>query len=284
MGLKRIRKPSDDALTRVRWDQLESILAVYYKNQGYQVEHVGTGGASGQRYDGGIDLKLRKGDEYVVVQVKHWNTRQVPHNEVHQLLGVMTTQQATRAILLTSGEFTHAAKLAANKAGQIELVDGRALRDMVGPLVDIEKTELAPAKLSLVSGFRMPKKKEDIPLGVRLLLVAISFLVMLWVIRTAIGNFNNEMHKLSQQSVARAEAAAHKAQAAQTARPNVVHVQASKPVQPLPSVQAEVSQPKYETWGAPSQPRVEEVSAVGPKETAAERKAREAYLRAIPEV
>jgi len=57
----------------------------------------------GSRYDGGIDLKLRRGDEYVVVQCKHWNAKQVPHNDVHQLLGVMLSESATGAIFVTSG-------------------------------------------------------------------------------------------------------------------------------------------------------------------------------------
>src|SRR3546814_11101965 len=62
----------------------------------YDVEHTGTG-ASGTKFDGGIDLKLRRGAEYVLVEAKHWNAFQVPHNVVHQLLGVMVNQGATRS-------------------------------------------------------------------------------------------------------------------------------------------------------------------------------------------
>jgi hypothetical protein len=132
-GLKNVRNRRDDSLSRVAWDQLEALLAIYYRGQGYGVEHCGTG-ATRQRFDGGIDLKLRKDGEYILVQCKHWNAKQVPHNEVHQLLGIMVNECATGAILVSSGEFTVAARQAADKLGHVSLVDGDALRAMIGPL------------------------------------------------------------------------------------------------------------------------------------------------------
>lgn len=132
-GLKNVRQRHDDALSRVGWDHFESLLAVYYRGQGYEVEHCGTGGAGG-RFDGGIDLKLRRPGEYVLVQCKHWNAKQVPHNDVHQLLGLMLNENATGGILVTSGEFTTAATQAAARLGRVHLVEGRELRSMWGPL------------------------------------------------------------------------------------------------------------------------------------------------------
>lgn len=132
-GLKRVRVRRDDALTQVDWRQLEVLLAVYYRGQGYEVEHVGTG-ATGARADGGVDLKLRRSDEYVLVQVKHWNACQVPHNDVHQLLGIMVNEGATGAVLVTSGEFTKAAIEAATRQGHVQLIDGEELRALLGPL------------------------------------------------------------------------------------------------------------------------------------------------------
>src|SRR5688572_9580764 len=106
--LKPVSHRRSDALSRVAWDQLETLLANYYRSQGYQVDHVGTG-ATGAQFDGGIDLKLRRDDECIVVQCKHWNAMKVTHNAVHELLGIMVNQSATGAILVTSGEFTDAA-------------------------------------------------------------------------------------------------------------------------------------------------------------------------------
>ncbi|HEY4559382.1 MAG TPA: restriction endonuclease [Lysobacter sp.] len=130
-GLKRVSERRSDALTQVGWQQLESLLADYYRRQGYDVEHCGTG-TGGSRFDGGVDLRLRRDGDYVLVQAKHWNARQVPHNAVHELLGITVNEGATGAILVTSGEFTRAAIEAATRQGHVQLVDGEDLRTMLG--------------------------------------------------------------------------------------------------------------------------------------------------------
>lgn len=79
-GLKTVRNRHNDALSRVAWDRMETLLAEYYRQQGYDVDHVGTG-ATGRKFDGGIDLKLRKGDQYILVQCKHWNVYKVAHRK-----------------------------------------------------------------------------------------------------------------------------------------------------------------------------------------------------------
>ena len=132
-SLKNVRHRHADALAQVSWDRLEVILADYYRAQGYAVDHCGTGNTR-SRFDGGIDLKLRRDGAYILVQCKHWNAKQVPHNDVHQLIGLMVNEGATGAILVTSGEFTRAAVEAAVKHGHVQLVDGDDLRDMLGSL------------------------------------------------------------------------------------------------------------------------------------------------------
>jgi hypothetical protein len=131
---KAVRERWHDALSRVSWDTFEQVLAAYYRAQGYRVDHSGTGGAAGLT-DGGIDLKLYRDDAYIVVQCKHWNVVQVPHNAVHELLGVMHTQGATGAILISSGEFTPAARAAAARAPAIQLIDGAEVRRMLGDAI-----------------------------------------------------------------------------------------------------------------------------------------------------
>lgn len=129
-GLKRVDRRYHDALARTDWRQVERLLAAYYVKQGWQVIHCGTG-ASSKKFDGGVDLTLRRDDEYVIVQCKHWNAYQVTHNAVHELLGIMVNHSATGAILITSGEFTAYAIESANKLGHVQLIDGQALRDML---------------------------------------------------------------------------------------------------------------------------------------------------------
>lgn len=132
-GFKPVSFRYDDALTRVSWDAFEHLIADYYRAQGFEVDHVGTGGGP-RRTDGGIDLILRQGLETIVVQCKHWNCWKVPHNDVHQLIGVMHTAAATGAVVITSGEFTNAAIEAAAKFRHIRLIDGKAVRAMLGPI------------------------------------------------------------------------------------------------------------------------------------------------------
>jgi restriction system protein len=134
-GFKPVDVRHDDALSRVSWDTFERLLADHYRGLGYEVVHVGTGIGT-RRTDGGIDLKLLRDQEVVVVQCKHWNCWKVPHNDVHQLIGVMHTAGATGAIVVTSGEFTRAAIEAAAKFRHIRLIDGKAVRAMLGPVAE----------------------------------------------------------------------------------------------------------------------------------------------------
>ncbi|MGY0612138.1 restriction endonuclease [Luteimonas sp. A501] len=133
IGLKRVKARRKDALAGEAWERIEQLLADYYRGQGYAVDHCGTG-ARRTRFDGGVDLRLRRDTDIIVVQCKHWNAYKVPHNEVHQLLGIMVNEQATGAILVTSGEFTKAAIEAASRHGHVQLIDGDDLREMLGPL------------------------------------------------------------------------------------------------------------------------------------------------------
>ncbi len=132
-GLKNVSQRRDDALSRVGWAELEHLLVAYYRDVGWWVEHAGTGG-TGARFDGGVDLRIRRGAEFVLVQCKHWNVKQVTHNAVHELLGRMVNEGATGAILVSSGEFTRAAIGAAQRHGHVKLIDGDMLRTMLGPL------------------------------------------------------------------------------------------------------------------------------------------------------
>lgn len=131
--MKSVRHRHDDALSRITWGAFEHLVAEHFRRQGYRIEHTGTGDGYSVT-DGGIDLKLYRDQEIVVVQCKHWNSFQVPHNDVHQLMGVMHTVAATSAIVITSGEFTTAAIEAAAKFRHIRLIDGRTIRALLGPV------------------------------------------------------------------------------------------------------------------------------------------------------
>lgn len=164
-GLKRVRNRRDDALAHTHWAHVETLLADYYRREGYAVDHCGTG-ATDSKFDGGIDLKLRRDDQYILVQCKHWNAMKVAHNDVHQLLGIMVNEGATGAILVTSGEFTKAAVEAATRQGHVLLVDGDELREMLGPLPEPEKPRESAARdyalsVGRYAGERLLSAAED---------------------------------------------------------------------------------------------------------------------------
>ncbi len=124
-GRRPVRNRRNDRLARLHPAAFEAQVAEHYRRQGYEVERVGHGGA---HFDGGIDLKLRRGSEYIVVQCKRENAYQVTHNVGHELIGVMCTQGATGAIVVTSGEFTDAARSSAQREPRLTLVDGDEVR------------------------------------------------------------------------------------------------------------------------------------------------------------
>lgn len=132
-GFRPVRYRHDDALTRVSWQAFERMIAEHFRLNGYEVEHTGSGQKT-RHTDGGIDLKLHRAPETILVQCKHWPAFQVPHDAVHELIGMLHTAGATGAIVITSGEFTKAAIDAAAKFRHIRLIDGRAVRAMLGPI------------------------------------------------------------------------------------------------------------------------------------------------------
>lgn len=134
-GLKPVRHRWDDAIARMDPLEFERLIGDHYRRQGFRVEHVGTGGA-GSRYDGGIDLKLYRDDEYVIVQCKRHTAMQVAHNDVHEFLGIMHTERATGAIFVNSGEYTAAALSKLEGIANFQMIDGHELRAMIGPLAE----------------------------------------------------------------------------------------------------------------------------------------------------
>lgn len=170
-GLKPVRNRCDDALARMDPLAFERLMGDYYRRQGYSVEDVGTGGRA-RLYDGGIDLKLYKEGEYTVVQCKRENAYQVTHNVVHELLGVMLTEGASRAVVVTTGEFTDAAWKKAANEGRLQLIDGTRLREVLGPLLPVEVVpppkapSLGASQGDLAAPRRERATPEWLPVGV----------------------------------------------------------------------------------------------------------------------
>jgi restriction system protein len=108
------------------WREFEALVREAYRSMGYTVRE---NSPSGQ--DGGVDLTLRKNGDLALVQCKHWRNMKVGVKRVRELYGAMTAEQASSAIFMTSGSFTHEARLFAISR-PIELVDGKRLAALVG--------------------------------------------------------------------------------------------------------------------------------------------------------
>jgi hypothetical protein len=118
-----------DALSELDWRDFERLLASYYREQGYEVDHAGTGGRS-FAFDGGLDLRLRKDGKLTLVQCKRDSVFQTEHNVVNELLGIKINEGADEAIVVTTGEFTAAARRFGSQ-GHVRLIDGVELRQML---------------------------------------------------------------------------------------------------------------------------------------------------------
>jgi restriction system protein len=115
-----------NALLRLNWQDFELMVGEAFRMKGFSVSETGGGGA-----DGGIDLELRKDGEVFLVQCKQWRAFRVSVEIVRELFGVMAARGAVGGFVVTSGVFTSAAQSFA-KGRNIELIDGKALRAMIG--------------------------------------------------------------------------------------------------------------------------------------------------------
>jgi restriction system protein len=107
------------------WKRFEDVLAEAYRRRGYQVVETLGGGA-----DGGVDLRLRKDGQVIVVQCKRWKGKPVAVQVVRELYGVMIDQRASAAKIVATTSFTSDA-VAFAKGKPIELVDSNALLRLV---------------------------------------------------------------------------------------------------------------------------------------------------------
>jgi hypothetical protein len=119
-----------DALARLGWQDFEHLLAEHYREQGYRVE-LRSAVTSLKTLGSGLDLRLRRLNESIVVQCKHWDALEVPATEVTELLGTMLNEAATGGVLVTRGRFGADAQAAARRQPRLQLVDGDLLRAML---------------------------------------------------------------------------------------------------------------------------------------------------------
>ncbi|WP_414828398.1 DUF2034 domain-containing protein [Alteromonas sp. H39] len=125
---------SIETIRQLHWRNFEELVAEAYRRQGYRVSE-GEFGA-----DGGIDLELRKSDEWVLVQCKQWKAQKVGVRVIREMFGVLSASNADKVIVLSSGRFTpQAIDFASDKP--IVLVDGNELLSFIHDVQTEPKVE-----------------------------------------------------------------------------------------------------------------------------------------------
>lgn len=121
-----------ESIRALTWSQFEQLIGEAYRRQSYEVQENFSGGA-----DGGVDLRLRREGETTLVQCKQWKAYKVPVQTVRELYGVMMAEGAERGILVTSGVFTHEAKVWA-EGKPLELIEGEGLCRLIGHIQPVQ--------------------------------------------------------------------------------------------------------------------------------------------------
>lgn len=127
-GLKRRRLESQTGIGTIYlldWKAFEELVAEAFRRRGYRVVENSAAGP-----DGGVDVRLRKDGELVLVQCKQWRASSVGVKIVRELYGVMAGEGAAKGIVVSSGNFTSEAKAFA-KGKPLELLEGPELFALV---------------------------------------------------------------------------------------------------------------------------------------------------------
>ncbi len=176
-----------DALARLSWQDFEHLLAEHYRDQGWKVEYHAPP-TSLKSLGSSLDLRLRRGNETVIVQCKHWDAVQVELQEVNELLSTMLNEAATRGVLVTRGRFSPEARAVPRRQPRLQLVDADVLRVML-KLPDHLDTSIPGVALPSVAAARKSTAKRASLHGSSsrllpiLLIVGVALLIGLFVWR-----------------------------------------------------------------------------------------------------
>ena len=122
-----------DPLAGISWQHFELLVGELFRRRGYAVVETPAGA------DGGIDLVARRDGEKVLVQCKHWRSRDVGVAVVREVFGIVTARKASGGAVVTGGRFTPEALKFAQQVN-IELIDGAMLRaEARGRAVDVRR-------------------------------------------------------------------------------------------------------------------------------------------------
>jgi hypothetical protein len=145
-----------DALSRVGRLDFERLIADHYRGQGYQPgEQTVTGPQIQQPKTAEVPndsaasegpLRLQRQGHRLMVLCVHGQPPPVGAIQVHALLKMLDddAHPDVTAVLITAGEFDEAALEVASRSDRLQLIDGTALRAMIGPVPEPSGSRLPP--------------------------------------------------------------------------------------------------------------------------------------------
>ncbi len=119
-----------DSVRSLDWRRFETLVGEAYRRKGYAVSENRDNGP-----DGGVDLRLRKNGEQVLVQCKHWKAYKVDVKTAREFYGVIISENASGGILITSGTLTRPARDFL-EGKPIKIVEGK---DLMGLIAEVRK-------------------------------------------------------------------------------------------------------------------------------------------------
>jgi restriction system protein len=120
------RHTSLQSLCEVPWRDFESLVAAYYREQGFTALENPEPGP-----DGGCDLVMWKNGERTLVQCKRFRKQKVTVQQVREFFGVVVASGAARGVFVTTSEFTPEAMEFGLRQAALELIPGKRLVQLI---------------------------------------------------------------------------------------------------------------------------------------------------------
>jgi len=121
-------QPMERTLDGLEPEEFDLLVGEIFRRRGYEIEISGGVGS-----DGASDLTLRKSDELILVQCRHWSSWKVSAPSLEEFYGTIMTARASSGIFVTSGQYTEEARTFAH-AKPIRLIDRTGLDQLISEI------------------------------------------------------------------------------------------------------------------------------------------------------
>jgi len=133
------RDDTPGVIKAMEWRDFELLICGALRQEGYRIDARGGSGPNGE-----IDLIATKAKQRLLIQCKHWRTKQVGVSVIRELNGVVAARRADGGIVVTGGTFTKEARDFA-RGCRIRLIGGESLQHIIAAAAQmIPSAQLSP--------------------------------------------------------------------------------------------------------------------------------------------